>query len=114
MTGKAQGGDDLLSKGAAVQARAVDPGLLPISPVSPELSGSFVRLRDRRTQAGSGARPHFLGSLLIASSAGLIGCIASLLLGQSLWESLAVYSLSGGIIFVGLLMFRSGPDDPKN
>jgi hypothetical protein len=111
MTGKAQGGDDLLSKGAAVQARAGDPGLLP---VSPELSGSFVRLRDRRAPAASGARPHFLGALLIASSAGLIGCLVSLLLGQSLWESLAVYSLSGGIIFVGLLMFRSGPDDPKS
>ena len=114
MTGKAQGGDDLLSKGAAVQARAVDPGLLPVSPVSPELSGSFVRLRDRRAPAESRTRPHFLGALLIASSAGLIGCLVSLLLGQSLWESLAVYSLSGGIIFVGLLMFRSGPDDPKS
>ena len=110
MTGKAQGGDDLLSKGAAVQARAVDPGLLP---VSPELSGSFVRLRDRRAPDESRARPHFLGALLIASSAGLIGCIAALLLGRSLWESLAVYALSGGMIFVGLLMFRSGPDDPK-
>jgi hypothetical protein len=58
------------------------------------------------------AVPHFLGALLIALSAGFIGCVVALLYGRSLLEALAVYTLVGGAIFVGLLIFRSVPDDP--
>ena len=54
------------------------------------------------------AASHFIGSLLIASSAGFIGCVAALLVEASVWQSLAVYSLTGTSIFLFLLMVRLG------
>lgn len=75
-------------------ARAADPLSLP---------GTFVGLRDVGRKAPPGAAPHFLGALLIASTAGLIGCVAALLLDASLLQSLSIYSLTGSIVFAFLL-----------
>ena len=54
------------------------------------------------------APPQMIGSLLIASSGGFIGCVAALLVEASVWQSLAVYSLTGTSIFLFLLMVRLG------
>ncbi len=113
MTVEVQGRDETLATGAVMQSSAADlgqPAAYPGSAKAPASSGSFTVPREVPIAETSGAAPHFLGSLLIASSAGFIGCVAALLFGRSLLESLAVYSLSGGIIFVALLVVRSRPD----
>ena len=113
MTVEVQGRDETLATGAVTQSVAVDFGqdaVYPVSANAPAPSGPFAVPHEVPSANRSGAAPHFLGSLLIASSAGFIGCVAALLFGRSLLESLAVYSLSGGIIFVALLVVRSGPD----
>jgi hypothetical protein len=51
---------------------------------------------------------HFIGSLLIASSAGFIGCVAALLVEISVWQSLAVYVLTGTSVFAFLLTVQNG------
>lgn len=113
MTVEVQGRDETLATGAVMQSAAADfgpPAVSPVAAKAPAPSGSFAVPREVPIADRSGAAPHFLGSLLIASSAGFIGCVAALLFGRSLLESLAVYSLSGGIIFVALLVVRSGSD----
>ena len=113
MTVEVQGRDETLATGAVMQSAAADfgpPAVSPVAAKAPAQSGPFAVPREVPIADRSGAAPHFLGSLLIASSAGFIGCVAALLFGRSLLESLAVYSLSGGIIFVALLVVRSGPD----
>jgi hypothetical protein len=76
-------------------------------------SEAFSAVRDRPEPVGSAVAPHFLGALLIATPVGFISCIAALLFGWSVLESLAVYTLAGTVTFVGLVTIRSGPDHPE-
>lgn len=82
------------------------------TPAAGTAPGSFAGFREMPEPVRSEAVPHFLGALLIALSAGFISCVVALLYGRSLLEALAIYTLVGGALFVGLLIVRSAPDDP--
>jgi hypothetical protein len=71
-------------------------------------SATLARLGSEGRTEPEVAPPQMIGSLLIASSGGFIGCVAALLVEASVWQSLAVYSLTGTIIFLFLLIVRLG------
>ena len=71
-------------------------------------SATLAGLGSKGRTESAVAPPQMIGSLLIASSGGFIGCVAALLVEASVWQSLAVYSLTGTSIFLFLLMVRLG------
>ena len=112
MNGQAGMGNNLqpVGLGGAGRDRALNGPLGLVAPLASGVGppGAFAGLY--RTGAPDPARsaPHFIGALLIASSAGLIGCVAALMVETSLLQSFAVYSLTGMIVFVFLLIVQTG------
>lgn len=113
MTVNTEGGTDTLRDPVAAQSVAAESGRTVAVPPDWTAPGPFADLHARSEPAGSETAPHFLGALLIASSAGFISCVVALLFGRSFLEALAVYALTGGVVFIGLLVIRSGPDDAE-
>jgi len=113
MTVKTEGGTDVLSDPAMAQSMTTDLARPAATPAAMTAAGPFAGLREPTEPVRSEAVPHFLGALLIASSAGFFSCVVALLCGRALLEALAVYALIGGAMFIGLLIVRSGPVDPE-
>ena len=87
--------------------RALNGPLALVAPLA-NTPGAFAGLYRAGAPDPARSAPHFIGALLIASSAGLIGCVAALMVETSLLQSLAVYSLTGMIVFVFLLIVQTG------
>lgn len=115
MTVRSNGGNDRLHIRAAVQhPRAADPvwhDARPAPVAAPDPVSSFAAPHDRPVPVPSGTAPHFLGALLVACPVGLVSAVAALLVGRSILEALAVYSLTGLGVFAVLVIIRSGPKD---
>jgi hypothetical protein len=74
----------------------------------PGATGALAALGGEGGPSPAVAVSQVIGSLLIASSAGFIGCVAALLVETSVWQSLAVYSLTGTSVFAFLLAVQNG------
>jgi FtsH-binding integral membrane protein len=112
MTVKTEGGTDVLPDPVIAQSLTEDLARSAATPAAMSAPGTFTALREPTEPVRSEAAPHFIGALLFATPAGLISCVVALLFGRSLLEALAVYALIGAALFVGLLIVRSGTDDP--
>lgn len=80
----------------------------PLARIAVGTPGALAGLCGAGAPDPARSAPHVIGALLIASSAGFIGCVAALLVETSLLQSLAVYSLTGMIVFVFLLIVQTG------
>ncbi|MEY3309119.1 MAG: hypothetical protein RLZZ413_3157 [Pseudomonadota bacterium] len=113
MNGQAQTGNDLQQAGACDAARDLVFGRAHRPDArfagAPDSAGSHDGLREAGEPGPDGIAPHFIGALLIASSVGFIGCVAALIIETSVWQSLAVYALTGLLVFLFLMITRTGP-----
>ncbi len=113
MNGQARTGDDLQPAGACNAARDLVFGRAhrPDARLAagPDSAGSLDGLREAGGPGLDGTAPHFIGALLIASSVGFIGCVAALIVETSVWQSLAVYVLTGLLVFLFLMITRTEP-----
>ena len=114
MNGQARTGDDLQPAGPCDTARDLVFGRAHRPDArfagAPDSAGRHDGLREADGPGLDGTAPHFIGALLIASSVGFIGCVAALIIETSVWQSLAVYALTGLLVFLFLMITRTGPE----
>jgi len=76
--------------------------------LGPDATGALAAFGGEGGPPPANAATRLIGSLLIASSAGFIACVAALLVETSVWQSLAVYALTGTSVFAFLLSVQNG------